>query len=209
MAYYRVALLTVVLALVPTTLAAQRLGVSVSAFGGALVPTSDLIDEGSGDDVRNFGLQTGWTAGGRGTLWVGPRLAVEAEGSYASSNMDVLDRQGGIVIADTTLSANVFYASVNLQYLIIDPPLTPLSVHVSGGVGVVGRGGDAFDFFDSATDIAGAVGLGLRYGVAPNATIRLDLRDYISSFSDEAVESTSKLQNDLLLSGGIEFQVGG
>lgn len=205
---YRAAVLTVLLTLLPATLAAQ-VRFSVGGFGGAFFPTGDLIDEGSGNDVKSFKLNTGWTAGGRAAVWLTPRLAVEAEAAYAGSDIEILNREGGVVLADTTLSANMFYGSVNVMYLVVDPPFDPISVYLAAGLGFVDRSGDGFDFFESTGDIAGTLGLGIRYGVARNVLIRADLRDYISAFKDDRLQTESKLQNDLLVSAGVEVMLGG
>ncbi|MGD8700512.1 MAG: hypothetical protein PVJ43_14545, partial [Gemmatimonadales bacterium] len=91
----------------------------------------------------------------------------------------------------------------------IAPPLDPVAFYVSGGIGIVSRSGDFFEGADDTSDIAGVVGVGLRYGLGPGWRIRFDVRDYISSFVnkelDELLDTGSKLQNDIMLTAGVEF----
>jgi hypothetical protein len=84
-----------------------------------------------------------------------------------------------------------------------------VAFYVSGGIGIVSRSGDFFEGADDTSDIAGVVGVGLRYGLGPGWRIRFDVRDYISSFVnkelDELLDTGSKLQNDIMLTAGVEF----
>lgn len=216
MSRYRGAVLALLLALVPSSLAAQGLKFSVSGFGGAFVPTSDLVDEAFGEPgqppstIKKFGLRTGGTLGGRGAVWITPRFGIEAEGAYASSDLDIFNLEGGEVQADTRLPANLFFGSINAMYTVIAPPLDPFSVYLAGGIGVVSRSGDGIELaFGSKTEVAGTLGVGFRYSVSPSVIIRADLRDYISSFKSDGLSSESKLQNDLLVTAGVEVGFGG
>jgi outer membrane beta-barrel protein len=210
MSRYRGAVLALLLALVPSSLAAQGLKFSASGFGGALIPTTDLVDEATTDTIHKFGLKTGWTLGGRAAVWITPRFGIEAEGAYASSDLDITNVEGGAVQADTTLPATLFYGSINAMYTVIAPPLDPFSVYLAGGIGVVSRSGDGIEqAFGSKTEVAGTLGVGFRYSVSPTVIIRADLRDYISSFKSDRLGSESKLQNDLLVTAGVEVGFGG
>lgn len=97
--------------------------------------------------------------------------------------------------------------SMNLVYSILKPPLKPLDIYLSGGLGFVKRGSDFFeeeDELQELTDVAGVVGTGIRYGVRRNLYIRVDVKDYISSFTKPYEDS--ELQNDLLVTVGIEVR---
>ncbi len=52
--------------------------------------------------------------------------------------------------------------------------------------------------------MAGVVGAGISYGVARNLYIRMDLRDYLSSYKQPY--ERSQLQNDLLITAAIELR---
>ncbi len=77
------------------------------------------------------------------------------------------------------------------------------------------RGGEFFDeggfFFDEGLDggttIAAIAGLGARYGFSGRLGIRLDVRDYISSYSQSVPggDFDAVLQNDIWITGGIEI----
>jgi hypothetical protein len=196
--------LCIVLAGLPSTVAAQQISFSLDGFGGVFIPASALSDSTGVDFSRTIQQQTTWAVGGRAALWLSRRFAIEAEAAYTASDLEV---SGAPV--DTTLAANAFLAAISALYTIVDPPFEPISIYVSGGVGLVGRGGDAFDtFFESASDVAAVVGLGVRYGIGHGMRIRVDIKDYISSFQDESVGGDAKLQNDLLLTGGLQLTFG-
>jgi len=194
--------------LVPSSLSAQS-QVTVSGFGGAVLPTSDMVDVLIPEGVFSFGHKTGWTAGGRLALWPTARFGIELEGAYVGSNVEVRGVLPDVFVADTTVSANMFMGSLNLMWAVIAPPLDPVAFYVSGGIGIVGRSGDFYSPDDESTDIAGVLGIGLRYGLGPGWRIRFDVRDYISSWVDEALDDLldtgSKLQNDIMLTVGVEF----
>jgi hypothetical protein len=197
---------------------------AISGYGGVAFPVGNLVDYFLTDPMAariKSGHTTGWTAGGRFAVWPSRRLGIEVEAGYVSSNVDT---EAFIEGADTplealTASASFFTGSLNVLYAVIAPALDPLAIHVSGGVGVVGRGGTFFSGGLSSgtkTDVAGVLGVGLRYGLGPGWRFRLDLKDYISSFYfeelDEALQLLdlglprvdSQIQNDILVTAGIE-----
>lgn len=215
---YRAAVLTLLIALAPSSLAAQA-QFAVSAFGGVYLPTADLFDgvvpvDTFGPSSLKFKQSTGFTFGARLAVWPTARIGIEAEAAYVSSDVEgdfIVASGGRLIPVSGTESGSLLLGSLNLMYALIRPPLEPLSIYVSGGVGFVSRGGDAFDNFEDTSDIAGVVGLGLKYGVAKGLWIRVDLRDYISSFEEKALSrfalqgGESKLQNDLLVVAGLEL----
>lgn len=211
-------LLATLLAAVPSSLEAQMTW-SIDAYGGAYVPAGKLFDEVfPGIGVLSLEQKTAFAAGGRVAVWPTGRIGVEAEGSYAFSDVEITCVIPDVCAAEGTAPASVLLGSLNLMYTLIDPPLDPVAVYISGGVGVVSRTGDAFRDIDSSTSIAGVVGLGLRYGVARGVRVRLDVKDYISSFEwtelnvalrDSGLDSGSSIQNDIMILGSIEFMLGG
>ena len=218
MTQYGAAALALLVSLIPSSLAAQQpVQFTVSGFGGAYIPASDLFDELFTEGALRFGQETSFTLGGRFAVWPIPRLGIEAEGAFTGSDVEFK----GVLDAtpfDTTLSANVFYGSINVIYALIRPPFEPLAIYVSGGIGLVARGGFFFDEFfqliidprfeTETTNVAGVVGFGIRYGISPLLNIRGDFKDYISSNRPFA-GLDSKLQNDLLITVALEFVFGG
>lgn len=179
--------------------------VGLSAFAGGFLPVGELFDELrlAGQLVANVSQDPGPGFGGRVTLWVS-RFAIDAEAGYAFSNVDL---PSAIVDLGLDNSASAFVGSVNVLYVIFQAPFSPLRIYVSGGGGLVSRSGDFFDIFEGTTDVAGTLGVGLRFGLGRSTQLRFDVRDYISSFAptrrDE--EFDSKLQNDLIATIGLEF----
>jgi hypothetical protein len=217
---YRALVLALLLALLPSSLRAQQpVTFTVSGFGGVLIPTADLYDEVFPDGAVNFSHKASFAIGGRFGIWATSRIGIEAEAMYLSSDVEV---SGLIVIpeqpvfqVDETRDATAFMGSISLLYALIRPPLEPLALFVSGGVGFVVRGGEFFDDafegrgFDDTSDIAGVFGIGIRYGVARGVWLRADVKDYLSSFKEEQLQSDSQLQNDILITAGIELSFGG
>jgi hypothetical protein len=218
---YRALVLALTLALVPSSLSAQT-QFAVSGFGGVFLPASDLLsgifplEEFATEAAATFRQKTAFQFGGRLTVWPTPRFGIEAEAIYALSDLHVdllLPDPGpplGLAEGEDDFSSNVFLGSVNAVYALIRPPLEPLVVFVSAGIGFVSRGGeldDGTEIFEEKTDIAGTWGFGLKYGVARGVWLRADVRDYVYKFQEEPVEA--KWQNDLLVSAGLEFSFGG
>jgi hypothetical protein len=215
---YRAAFLALLLALLPSTLTAQ-VTVGLSAFGGVYLPTADLFDgvvpvDTFGPSSLKFKQKTGWTAGARVGVWPSSRIGIELEAAYVSSDVEgdfIVATSDGLVPVSGTESGNIFLGSLNFVYALIRPPLEPLAITVSGGVGIVSRGGDALKNFEDTSDIAGVLGLGLKYGIAKALWLRFDFRDYISSFEEKNLSAVSiqgggsKLQNDLLIVVGVEW----
>jgi hypothetical protein len=207
------AALTCLALLFPSGLAAQ-MQITVGGFGGAIIPASDLVDVLIPDvGALRFGHKTGWNAGGRFAVWPSSRIGIEVEAAFVGSNVDVRGILPPDFAEDTTINGTMFVGSLNLMYAVIAPPLDPVAVYISGGAGIVSRGGDFWEGAESTTDFAGVVGVGLRYGLGPGWRIRFDVRDYISSFIDKELDEIlepaggtgSKLQNDIMLTAGVEF----
>jgi hypothetical protein len=203
--------------MLPSTLSAQQL--TAGLYGGLYDATNDLYDELSQTVFLRFGQNIGGTVGGRISIWPSSRVGIEIEASGASSNVRVRLADLELGAIDTTFSGNLFMGSINIQWAFIRPPLEPLAVYLSGGIGVVSRTGDWIDFLDLAlgsvggefkkpTDIAGVIGLGLKYSIARHFNIRGDFKDYISSFQVEDLQGDSRIQNDLQITVGMEYFFG-
>jgi hypothetical protein len=179
--------------------------VGLSGFAGAFLPMGDLFEELrlAGRIIANVGQDPGLLVGGRVAVKFS-RFAVDAEAGYAFSNVDL---PKSIVDLGLDNSASVFLGSLNVTYVIFEAPFSPLSIYVSGGGGLVSRSGEFFDIFEGTTDVAGTLGIGLRYGLGRATQLRFDLRDYISSFAPtrRAEEFESRLQNDIVATVGLEF----
>ncbi len=204
---------------------AQETGsILVTAAVGLYAPMSDLVNvEGiqlAPDQTAtlSFGQEPSPALAVRIGRYFTPKLALEVELVYANTLTTVSApvRSGGRPPLEQTLNSRVLEGSVTAVYEVFRPPFTPLGVFVLGGVGLVNRSGDFYDeggvFFsslDSQTTPALVVGTGFRYGIGQRFGIRFDVRDYISMYSLDlpGQELDSSLQNDLLLSTGLEVLV--
>jgi hypothetical protein len=179
--------------------------VGLSGFAGGLLPVGELFDELrlAGRIVANVSQDPGPVVGGRVTVWMS-RFAVEAEAGYGFSKVDL---PSTIVELGLDNSASLFVGSLNVMYVIFQAPFSPLSIYVSGGVGLVGHSGDFYDIFEGTTDIAGTLGFGLRFGLGRATRLRFDVRDYVSSFAPARGEEEfdSRLQIDVVATVGLEF----
>lgn len=184
--------------------------VGLSAFLGGYLPATNLFDSVRLGDVDqpiilNLGHQAGIAGGGRVTLRLS-RLAVEAEAAYVASDLDI----PSAVASEAPADASIFLGSLGVLYDIYRAPFSPLTIFVSGGGGLVARRGAFFDRLEATTDLAGVLGLGLRYGLAPAVFFRFDLRDYISSWAPRAEDGfqfNPKLQNELTGTIAVEFSL--
>lgn len=185
------------------TPAAGQVQVGLSALAGGFLPISDLFESVVVQQraVINLGQNPALAMGGRLTLWL-RRFGVEAEAVYALSGVDVPQ---GLVDLGAPEGAYVFLGSINALYVLYQAPFSPLSVHLSGGGGIVARGGEFFDTFEDTTDLAGTLGLGIRFGLGRATRLRVDLRDYVSTFQPtRIIKLDSHLQNDLIATVAIE-----
>lgn len=181
--------------------------IAISPMAGGYVPLSDAF-EGvfvGGRVLTELSQDPAFLLGGRVSVRAA-KLGVEAEAGYVFSSMDLPPILTEAGISD---DAKVFLGSLNVVYTVFEAPFSPVSFWVSGGVGLVTRGGDFFEAWEDKSDPAGALGFGLRFGLGPLAALRVDLRDYIYSFrpsrggGDGDLES--KLQNDVIATVGLEF----
>jgi hypothetical protein len=202
----RIALVAVLLASSATPLPGQ-VRVGLSGFTGGYLPLGRLFDAvrvggQTGEIVLNLGQEPGLLFGGRISVRVLPQLAIEAEAGYAFSTLDIPPAADGFID-----DSDLLLASVSARWIFFEAPFSPLSLHVTGGVGVVARNGEFWQNFDDTSNFAGTFGFGLRYGLTPLLFLRFDLRDYVYSFGPTSGNFTfsSKTQNDMLATVGLEF----
>lgn len=189
------------LALAVVAPAEGQIRIAVSAFGGGIVPTGDVPVPRPA--LLDLSQDAGPVFGGRLAVMFA-RFGLEAEAGYALSGVDEFVARE----EDLPFDVGLFLSSLNVVFLLYRAPFSPLSIHASAGGGIVNRGGDYFEPFSGTTDIAGAVGIGFRFGLSPLASVRFDLRDYFSSFKPTArtdIEKESKIQNDLIATVGLEL----
>jgi hypothetical protein len=188
----------VALALAAQSGSAAAQGVSITPFIGYYAPLGDVIDEGG----STVSTQAALAFGGRLTLDVPGPLGVEASVAYAGAGVESGGSEG---------DANVMVLSARALFQLAS--LGPMaSLHAGAGLAYVMRGGDVWDEaedfgVDGINDFGGTLGLGAKFGLGPMFSIRVDLEDFIYSakFEDTVSETEGKLQNDLLLSAGLNI----
>lgn len=202
----RIALVAALIVSSAAPLAAQ-VRVGLSGFAGGYLPLNGLFDAvrvggEQGEIVLNLGQEPGPLFGGRLAVRLHPQLAIDAEVAYAFSTLDIP------VAADGSVDdSHVLLASLNARWIFFEAPFSPLSLHLTGGFGVVARNGEFWQNFDDTTTFAGTFSFGLRYGLTPLLFLRFDLKDYVYSFGPTAgnFTFTGKTQNDLLATLALEF----
>ena len=191
---------------------------------GFYIPTADLVSNQNVEHpltgqqaTVSFGQKAALVFGLRGSRTLSPKVALEVELQYTSSSIEVTGFRTGIgPIEPTTYDARVITLGVDALWEIFRSPFTPLAAHLLGGLALTNRGGDFFDQgggfseqLSGGMDIGLIVGAGLRYGLSPRFGLRLEIRDYISSYrqSLEGQELDAQLQNDLFVTLGLDVIV--
>lgn len=186
------------LALAAQSGSAAAQGVSITPFVGYYAPLSDVLDEGG----TALTTQGAFTFGGRLTVQTPGKWGFEGAVAHSSAGVESggLEEDGTL----TVLSARALYRLASLG------PVG--SLHAGVGAAYLMRGGDFWDAFEDLgiegiNDLGGTLGLGAKFGLSPMFSIRVDLEDFIYSakFNSDTDESDSKLQNDLLLSAGLNI----
>lgn len=203
--------------LVVTPLQAQGPEFGVGVFGGLYLPVSDLIEEDIFElgEGATLGHATAAAFGGRVTLWLTEVFGVEGSFAYALSDAE-LEVDGDDVCefaGEGFCDANAWLGSVKGLYRFMPQPDANWGLHFGAGVGIIGHGGDFWEEVDGTTDIGGVLNAGVTVNVTPQIAIRIDVEDYLYSAKfedpDSDAETDSKFQNDLLILGGLQFNLGG
>lgn len=140
------------------------------------------------DDALAIGLRTGVRVAERFSVGVS---AIYNPLTYHTST--ATDLEGGLY----TYGADFLYYATD-----ISPMVTPFA-----GIGV---GAKTYDFegADPETDIMWNVGAGFDVAVHPNASIRLEARDYMSLLDPEINGLDEELQHDVMVALGLNFSIG-
>lgn len=192
----------------PSVGAAQR-QIEVVPFVGLYIPTANVIDQfDSACSCQVAAKQhTAIDVGGRVVAWVTDRLGLEGAFGFSPSGATAtapgyapIDRSGRVITTSARLLAALGPRTRNRYF------------YVSGGIGLVVRGGDAWAGTSGRTRLAGAIGAGVRVELAPPLALRAELADvfYSTQFSTASTPPTqSQFQHDLVLSLGLAVPVGG
>ena len=192
----------------PAVGAAQR-QIEVVPFVGLYIPTADVINQFDTACACQISAKQHTTiaVGGRVVLWARDHLGLEGALGYSPSGATAtapgyatLDRSGTVITTSARLLA-VLGSRTGSRY-----------VYLSGGIGLVVRGGDAWTDTNGRTRFGGTIGAGLRVEVAPPLALRAELDDflYAAQFSTPSSPPTqSQFQHDLVVSLALAVPVGG
>jgi hypothetical protein len=167
---------------------------------GLYVPTENLVELTTGGEYR---LEVGFSFGARFGLWFGNRFGLDVSGNYVPTTVTFT---GQAAIADQ--DAKLFTGAAQLIVFLL-PNTSPVSVYVNGGLGIVGRAGEAFLNASDKSDIAGVFGAGaaIRLG-GPALHLGADLYSYSATVTGATVSAESFKQLDLQLKLGLGIPFG-
>jgi hypothetical protein len=196
---------------------------TITPFAGFYLASSDLVNNQAvpnpgpiDPDAISITQQSGFAFGLRVSRTLTGSVWLEGEVQYAISDVKIAaSRREPLPEPEWTGAGRVLTLGANVLWEIYRAPFTPFGIHLIGGLAAVNRGGEFFDeggfFFseklDGGTTIAAIAGIGARYGFSGLFGVRLDVRDYISSYSQSVPggDFDAELQNDIWITGGIEL----
>jgi hypothetical protein len=196
------------LALAPSALSAQA-RFEITPFIGSYYGLTHLTEQDNGgflnDGPFTVDQNNALALGGRISIPLSPRFAVEGEFAYSKSGLSVKEEDAFGDGLDGGISQDAYsmYGSVRAVF-------TPArsNLFLIAGPAVIKKGGDAWEGIDSGdlTDFGGAVGFGIRANVTPRFRLNLTAETYLYSF--QAGDADSKFQSDVLVSVGIPISLG-
>lgn len=214
-----VSLLAVLCVLAPGAMPQSR--VELTPYAGVYVPTGALTPSAV------LKRETSLSAGGRLTVWLPGRMAIEGTLSYAPSNVT---QNAPTAFSFPGPSSGHLTAVAAKAIVRFSAPDAPAQFYLGGGLGHVFLGGDTYSIDaygqGTSTSVGGIASLGTAFKLGPSLALRLDAEDYIfqASFQCRYTQGTrgvcwgvnqsgspsaSELQNDVVLSVGLAFRVGG
>lgn len=195
------------LAAAPTALQAQA-RFEFTPFLASYYGLTPLSEQEGGPIAGNdFSIEqnNAFAFGGRVSIPLSPRFAVEGEFTYTRSGLSVIEEDafGDGLDGGISQDGNTIFSSIRA---VISPPRSNL--FLLAGPALIKRGGDAWEGVDSEdlTDFGGVVGFGIRANVTPRFRLNLTAESYLYSF--QAGDSDTKFQADVLVSVGIPISLG-
>jgi hypothetical protein len=214
-----VSLLALLCVLPPAAMPQSR--VELTPYAGVYVPMGALTPSAA------LKRETSLSAGGRLTIWLPGRVSIEGTLSYAPSNVTPNASTAFTFPGPSSGHLTTVAAKAILR---LSAPDALAQFYVGGGLGHVFLGGDTYSIDGygegTSTGVGGVASLGTAFKLGPSFALRLDAEDYIfqASFQCRFTHGTrgvcwgvnqggspsaSELQNDVVLSVGLAFRVGG
>jgi hypothetical protein len=185
------------------TTAAHAQHFSLAPQIGFYIPTDNLTEVLASGDAGK--LEAGPSFGARIGLWFGKRFGIEASGAYIPTTFTLPVTGGNIETHD----AKLFNGSGQAVFYIL-PATGVLSLYVSGGVGVISRGGIAFTSEAQNTDVSGVLGAGAGFRLGGvTLTAGVDLFSYKAEYAGSDQTSSELQQHDIHLKLGLGIPFGG
>lgn len=175
----------------------------VTAFAGLLAPLNDLTG-----DPASFGttLTSSAALGLEGVLWLGSRWGVGLQGLYAPAELALkpsTDFQG-VVPEDLGGADYLAGAATVLHRFPFAEPDSPIEPYFGAGVGLRRLSVDpiARPEVEDRTSAVGTLTGGAFVRLSRRLAVRLEVRDWVSSFESPTTAET-RLQNDLAITVGL------
>lgn len=179
-------------------------GIEFEPYVGVFLPLTDLVGDDVGGVQVTASQKEGFALGGRMLFKLGGAMGIEINGLYAISDVE---NDTGATSATEDAYAWTVDGRLHLSLL-----PGPISIHGTGGVAMIGHGGDGWDQVVSGElDVAGVLGAGVKFGLGP-LTLRGDADVYIYSAQltiatpgspGSETEAASEVQTDLVISAGL------
>ncbi len=171
---------------------------SFGVYGGMYSPLGrdpSLSSVGGSVDRSNS-----FAFGARLSYWGPGVFGLEAVGGFTPAKVEIAGAP-----LNGERNQDVLTAALKLM-LGITPSMSPVGFHIGAGPAFIRRGHDAFQESESRSHFGALVNAGIRLPMTSRIGIRVDAEDYV--YGGHIVE-TSKTWNDLVLSAGLSFQLGG
>lgn len=186
----------------PPPVAAQ---VKVSPAVGLYMPVGNLVQGNlaTGGEIRRQ-LPAG-LIGVRIAAWPNHRFGLEGGITFSPSQVAVTDS-----LRTVDVTSGVMLASAR-AFVALGPQAARWSIHLGAGVGVVSRGGRAFDNTSGSSAPALALSAGVRTRMRRTAVqMRFELEDYVLSARFNKglpSETAARMHHDILWSLGVTVPV--
>jgi hypothetical protein len=179
---------------------------SLTPHIGFYIPTEQLYQLATSSTSNDFKLEAGPSFGARLGLWFGNRLGIEVGGSYVPTTFQLTGLNGGSPVKQ---DAKLFIGSGQAVLFLI-PRTSFFSLYLSGGVGVVSRGGVAFTKEASTSDLGGTFGAGAGINLGfIQLTAGADLVSYKAKYLGSTAVTQELKQKDVALKLGFGIPFGG
>lgn len=138
--------------------------------------------------------------GARLNYWGPGVFGLEAVGGFTPAKVQIAGAP-----LNGERNQDVLTAALKLM-LGISPAVSPVGFHVGVGPAFIRRGHDALHESQSSSHFGAVANAGIRVPMTSRVHIRVDAEDYIYGGH---IAETSKTWNDLVLSAGLGFELGG